>query len=125
MDRLTIIQRIKMTKTYYQNVDPATATYSASRIDCGLYGRLPAQTIRKIVKKFEKIGVATNLEMAVHLHFAHSAEYIAIVSNSVAEDPNVSIPHRSQELGLFYGTLSHILHLYLHLHPYKVYRYCQ
>ena len=50
---------------------------------------------------------------------AHSTENIAIVNESVAEDPNVSIPHRSQELGLSYGTLWRILHLDLHLHPYK------
>ena len=34
---------------------------------------------------------------------ASSAENIAIVSD--AEDPNVWIPCRSQELGLSYGTL--------------------
>ena len=33
-----------------------------------------------------------------------SAENIAIVSESVAEDPYVPIPRRSQELGLSYGT---------------------
>ena len=30
------------------------------------------------------------------------------------------IPPRSQELGLSYGTLRRILHIDLHLHPYKV-----
>ena len=52
--------------------------------------------------------------------FARSAENIAIVSESVAEGPNVLTPPRSQELGLSYGTLWLILHLDLHLHPYKV-----
>ena len=41
---------------------------------------------------------------------------IAIVSKSVADNSNISI----QELGLCYGTLLGILHLDLHLHPYKV-----
>ena len=45
---------------------------------------------------------------------------IAIVSESVAEHPNVSIPLRSQELKLSYGILWHILHFHLNLHPYKV-----
>ena len=35
--------------------------------------------------------------------FARSAENIAIVSESIAEDPNVLIPRRSQELGLSYA----------------------
>ena len=49
----------------------------------------------------------------MHYRFFRSAENIAIVSESVAKNPNVSIHCRSQELG-------RILHLDLHLHPYKV-----
>ena len=51
---------------------------------------------------------------------AHSAGNIAIVSESVAKDPNGSISHRFQELGQSYGTLWRTLHLDLHLHPYVV-----
>ena len=49
--------------------------------------------------------------------FAHSAENIAIVNESVAEDPKESIPRRS--LGIR-TVLRGILHLDLYLHPYKV-----
>ena len=75
------------------------------------------------MKKFEETGVVTNTERGVQYRFGrfdHSAENIAIVSESVAEDPSVSIPRRSQELRLSYATLWCILHLDLHLHPYKV-----
>ena len=58
--------------------------------------------------------------MPVHHHFARPAENIAILSKSVAEDPNVPIPQRFQGLGLPYSTLWCIWHLDLHLHPYKV-----
>ena len=34
---------------------------------------------------------------------ARSAKNIAVVSESVAEDPNVSIPRRSHEVELSYG----------------------
>ena len=71
------------------------------------------------MKKFEENGVVTNIEWYVHYRFVRTAENIAIVSESIAEDPNVSIPRRSG-LGLSYGTLWRILHLDLHLHPYKV-----
>ena len=54
------------------------------------------------MKKFEEIGVVTNIERPVHYRFA---ENIAIVSENVAEDLNMSIPRRSQKLGLSYGTL--------------------
>ena len=61
----------------------------------------------------------TNIKRPVHHRFVRSAENAAIVIESIAEGPNVSIPSRSQELGLSYGTLLCILHLDLHLHPYK------
>ena len=54
--------------------------------------------------------MVTNIERPVHHRFARSAENIAIVSESVNEDLNVSIPRRSQELGLSYGTLWSILY---------------
>ena len=66
----------------------ATATYCALRGDFGLYNHPTMQAIGKI-------------ERPVHHHFADSAKYIAIVSESGAEDPNVSIPRCSQVLGYF------------------------
>ena len=41
----------------------------------------------------------------MHYRFAHFAENIAVESESIAEDPNVLIPSRSEELELSYGTL--------------------
>ena len=72
------------------------------------------------MKKFEDTGIFTNIERLVHHSFARSAVNIAIVSECVAGKANVLIPPRSQELGLSYGTFWSILHLDLHLHPYKV-----
>ena len=77
----------------------------------------------KIIKIYYKNGdSATAMYRALKGdHFARCAENIAIVSQSVAKHPNVSIPRcRSLELRLSYVTLGHILHLHLHLHPYKV-----
>ena len=70
------------------------------------------------MKKFEETRVVTNIERPAHHRFTLFAENIAIVSESVVENP--SILRRSQELGLSYGTLWRILHLDLHLHLYKV-----
>ena len=85
MDGLTITQGIKIIKTYYENGNSATATYRA----------LTTQAIEKIVKQFEETGVVTNIERPVHHRFARSSENISIVSESITEDPNVSIPRRS------------------------------
>ena len=40
--------------------------------------------------KFEEPGVVTNIARPVHHRFVRSASNIAIISESVAEDPNVS-----------------------------------
>ena len=71
------------------------------------------QAISKLMKKFEETGVVTNIKKPVHYRFARFAE-------SVAKDPTVPIPRRSQELELPYGILWHLMHLDLHLHRYKV-----
>ena len=49
MDCLTIIQRIKIMKTYHKNSVFATATYRALRGDSGLHNRPTTQAIGKIV----------------------------------------------------------------------------
>ena len=72
------------------------------------------------MKKSKKTEVVTSIERPGHYRFVRSTVNIAIVSESFATDPNVSIPHRSHELGLCYGTLWRILHLDQQLHPYKV-----
>ena len=41
--------------------------------------------------------MVTYIERLVHHRFARSAENIAIISESVAEEPNVSIPRRPQD----------------------------
>ena len=66
------------------------------------------------MKKFEETGRVTNIERSVHHRFARSLENIVIVSESVAEDPNMSIFRRSQKLGPSCRTLCRILYLNLH-----------
>ena len=88
LDHLTNTLHIKIIKTYYKNVDSATVTYS--REDYGLHNCPITLEIDKIMKIFEEIGVVTNIERSVHYRLARSTENIAIVCESVAEDPNVS-----------------------------------
>ena len=64
-----------------------------------LHNRPTTQTICKIMKKFEETRVVPNIEGPVH-RFARSAENIAIVSESVTEDTNVSTPRCPEQLGL-------------------------
>ena len=47
------------------------------------------------MNKFEEAGVVTNIERPMYHRVACAAENIAIVSERVADDPNLSIPRRS------------------------------
>ena len=76
-NRITITQRIQISKTNYKNGDSTPATY---RGDYGLNNRLTMQAIGKIVKKFEETGVVRNIERPVHQHCTCSAENIATVN---------------------------------------------
>ena len=105
MHCLTSTQCIKIIKTYYKNNDSTTVTYRALRRDYGLHNPSTRQAIGKIVRKFEETGMVKNIERPVHHSYALSVENVAIVIESVAVESNVSIPRRSQELGLSYGTL--------------------
>ncbi|XP_055921798.1 uncharacterized protein LOC129952888 [Eupeodes corollae] len=85
MDRLTISKGIQMVKAYYKNDHPATATYRAFKGDYVSHIRPTTQVVGKIVKKFEETELVTNIVN------------IAALSETVSEDPNVSIPRRYQD----------------------------
>ena len=92
MIRLTI----HTTHKNYQNLlktygDLAKAKCRTLRGDYDLRYRPTTQAIGKIVQKFKKTRLVTNSEKSVHQRFARSAENTAIVSESVTEDPYVSI----------------------------------
>ena len=52
IDRLTIIKRIKIIKTYYKNGDSGTAMYRVLIGDYGLHNHPTTHAVGKIVKKF-------------------------------------------------------------------------
>lgn len=120
MDCLTVEERVKIIKFYYKNGDSAVSTFRALRADYGRHNRPTQQTISNTVRKFEETGSVIDIARPVHHRNIRSAENIAVVAQSVEEDPNLSIPRRAQHLGLSYGSLWRILHLDLHLHPYKI-----
>ena len=82
VDRITIIRYMTIIKTSHKNSDSSTATFSALRGGYRLHNRPTTQ----------ETGVVRNIERSVHHCFA---ENISIVNESVAEDPNMSIPRRS------------------------------
>ena len=67
------------------------------------YGRnnRPAEsTIRRLVNKFQSSGTVTDMIVPRRQRNARSEANIAAVNESVHENPNLSFPGRSQELGI-------------------------
>ncbi|CAH2099714.1 unnamed protein product [Euphydryas editha] len=118
MDRLTTAECVEIVKTYYKNGESVVGTFRALRGVYGRHNRPSERAIGKIVRKFEETGSVTDGPR--HNRNECSTANIAAVSESVEEHQNLSITKRAQHLGLFYGTLWRILHLDLHLHPYKI-----
>ena len=89
--------------------------YHALRGAYGLSNHPTTQIIGKFVEKLKETGMV-NIERPVHYRFARSAENIAVVCESIAEEPNAPIPSRSQELGLSYGTWCICIKIYIYIH---------
>ena len=120
MNRFSIAQRVNFVKLCYKNGDSPARVYRALRSDFGRHGRPTEYTIGNVERKFEETGSVADIVTPVHHRNVRSAENIAAVAASVEDEPNVSIPRRAQQLGLSNTSLWQILHMDLHLHPYKV-----
>ncbi|CAK9811660.1 Transposable element Tc3 transposase [Anthophora quadrimaculata] len=98
----------------------ARARYFYSSLFFGVQNRPSECTIRRIVEKFEETCSVCDITRCGYQRSACSAKNIVAVRDSVEENPNLSIPRRSQQLQLSYGTTWRILHRDLNLHAYKI-----
>jgi len=113
-------QRLQIIQFYYQNNRSAIATFRALLPFYGRNNRPPVLAIRRIVENFERTFSLHNVQVPIRQRTSRSIENIAAVEASVAEDRNLSIPRRSQQLGLSQTTTWRILRKDLGLHPYKI-----
>ena len=120
MERYTIQQRVKVIQTYYENGRSNQNAYRALRDFFDQFDRPNVRTIAKIVEKFEQTGSVEDVRTPVHARTARTAENIAAVRDSVAEEPSTSTRRRALQLHLSRSTLMNIMHKDLHLHAYKV-----
>lgn len=70
----------------------------------GLHNRPSEQTINAIVTKFRTQFTLLDIKPTTRMRTVRTEENIASVSESVAEDREMSIRRRSQQLGLCYST---------------------
>ena len=86
----------------------------------GRNNRPARQAVRAIVDKFETKFTLLNVPVPKRRRIARSEEIIAAVSASIQNEPNQSIPRRSQELGIAQTTLWRIMRKDLGLHAFKI-----
>lgn len=120
MVKFTNEQRLEILKNYYRNSESVVATLRALTPIFGRNNRPTRQAVRAIVDKFESTYSLLNVRVPVRQRTGRSTENIAAVRASVENEPNQSIPRRSQELGISQSTLWRILRKDLRLHPYKI-----
>ncbi|XP_050301230.1 uncharacterized protein LOC126739527 [Anthonomus grandis grandis] len=120
MEQYTTEQRVKIIQAYYENGRSRKNTFRGLREFFGAQNRPCEKTIWNLVQKFEQTGSVANIKTPRHARRGRSEHNIAIVAESVNENPRTSIRHRSQQLDLTYSTTQRILTKDLQLHPYRV-----
>ena len=78
------------------------------------------QAVRAVVDKFENQFTLLDVPVPKRRRSDRSEEIIAAVSASIQNEPNQSIPRRSQELGIAQTTLWRTMRKDLGLHAFKI-----
>ena len=113
-------QRLEIIKNYYRNFGSVVATLKALTPIFGRNNRPTLQGVRAIVDKFETKFTLLDVPVPKRRRIARSEEIIAAVSASIQNEPNQSIPRRSQELDIAQMTLWRIMRKDLGLHAFKI-----
>lgn len=120
MNAISLENRIKIIQIHYENGRSVKTTFRKIIDIFGRYNRPSEPAIKNLVEKFESTGSVQNARTSTHTRSGRSTENIADVSDSVADQPNLSIRRRSQQLGISRSTTWRILHKDLALKAYKV-----
>ncbi|CAH1991124.1 unnamed protein product [Acanthoscelides obtectus] len=104
----------------YKNGAKIKNTFRALREHFGRNNRPNETTIGRLVRKFEATGSVANLPGSGRPRSVRTPENIAVVKESVRDDPKQSTTRRSQELGISRTSLLRILHKDLTVHAYKI-----
>lgn len=98
MARYTLEQRLEIIQKFYANNRSFVNTYRALRESYGLNNRPDVRVIRRIVEKFEREFTLHDTKPPTRRRNARNQDNIAAVRASVAENANVSINRRSQDI---------------------------
>lgn len=120
MQHLSLPQRREILDIYIRNNKNVLQTWRDLRPIYGQRDRPTQANIRLLMKKFDETFSLCDVPRVNYIRSVRSNENIAAVEDSVADDPNTSIRHRAQELGLTYSSTWNILHKDLALKAYKI-----
>ena len=120
MLKFTNQQRLEIIKNYYRNSESVVATLRALTPSFGRNNHPTRQAVHAIVDKFETKFTLLNVPVPKRLRIARSEEIIAAVSASIQNEPNQSIPRRTQELGIAQTTLWRIMRKDVGLNAFKI-----
>ena len=100
MERYTLQQHIEIIKIHYKNSENLAVTIRKTKAFLGR-PEAPCRTaIQKLVQKFELLGHVSDVNNKTRARRSRTTENIAAVAQSVEENPGLSIPRRSLELGI-------------------------
>ena len=117
---LTLDERYRIVKTYFENNSSIRETHRSLRAFYGRHNRPSERAIRRTVDRFRTTYSLRDDVQATRTRNVRTPETIAAVNESVEEDPNLSILRRAQVLGLCPSTTWKILRRDIGLHPYKI-----
>ena len=100
---------MEIIKYYYRNSESLLATFRALTPIFGRNNHPTRQAVRAILYKFETKFTLLDVPVPKKRRIAPSEEIIAAASASIRNEPNQSIPRRSQELGIAQTTLWRIM----------------
>lgn len=109
MEQLTPQQRLQIVQIYFSNGKSLKQTHKAL---CEIYSEndCPTEhTIERIVEKLRTTFTLLDPKPVQRQKTARSDDNITAVRESLAEDPNLSIRQRSQQLGISPSTIRKIL----------------
>lgn len=113
-------QRVQIVELFYENGRSVKNVYRKLRQFYGRHNRPSESTINQIIKRFQQTGSVEDKKTEKYARRGRSKNHIDLVYASIAEDPEMSIDRRSQQVGLSKTTTWRILRKDLALKCYKV-----
>ena len=120
MERYTLQQSIEIVQIRYENGKNFAKTVRKVKSFLGRREASSQSAIVKLVQKIELLEQVSDMKNRTRARRAKTPANIISVAHSMDENPDLSIPRRSLELGILQTTLRRILHKDLCLKAYKV-----